>query len=174
MSQHQTVQSTKNGTSNKSTKAKSRKTVSKKKRVRKALSPEEIKDLELDPVEDKETIEALSQDQEINEREDVLGDIEPVALNKNVEPKAKKAEKIAPKVDLSQFEAVIKTENDLQDKMALAKMNKVKRLVISDKLMQHFNRFSDELPHYFWYQGCMLVLEGKVEEVEKRLKSKVM
>jgi len=141
-----------------------------KKVVKKALSTEEIKDLDLDPVEDKELLESLKKDTEIDLEDDILGDIEPRITTKDKEPEATKAEVVEQKVDIKELNKVAKTENELQDMVALAKLNKVAKLEISEKLMLHYNRASKELPNFFWYQGLMLVMEGKTEAVESELK----
>lgn len=130
----------------------------------KKLSQEEIADLDLDPVEDKETISALMEgDQEL----DGLLD-EPVA-DKNKEPEVEKAEKVEKKSDIKGLEKVAKTENELMDMIALAKLNGVKEIEISDKLMAHYNRQDQELPNYFWFNGVLLAREGKLEAVKKEL-----
>lgn len=142
-----------------------------KKKVRKALSPQELKDLDLDPVEDKDTIEALSKDQEI-ENEDVLGDIEPKS-DKDKEPEVKKVTKAENKKEIKDLEKVAKTENELQHMIATAKLNGVKEIEISEKLMRHFNRMSEDVPSYFWHESVMLILEGKRQDVHKRLNAKL-
>ena len=158
MSRAQTAQNTKAGTSNNSKKAKSKP---------KPVSQDELADLDLDPVEDKDLIEALkSGEQDVKS---VKKDDKKVSSDKSKPPKAKKAEVIEPKRDLKELEKVAKTENELMDMIALAKINKVKQVEVSKDMMLHYNRGVSEVPNYMWFNSIMLILEGKKDAVNKDL-----
>lgn len=129
--------------------------------------------MDLDPVEDKEMIEMLKQDQEIEVDDGLIDDLEPkqekLVADKSKEPEVKKAEKIEKDNEIADLKKVARTENELMSMVALAKLNGVDKLEISEKLMAHYNRQDKEVPNYFWYQNLMLIKEGKTEAVLKEL-----